>query len=95
MSSRKSYELILTKFQSKLTISTSKADPNLPAIVPKLDLIEILGWDSEPSQVTFTYTGSSEPVVIDPSNYTYFTMTKKLQISYEMDMNINHIITFE
>ena len=66
----------------------------MPDIEPRLNSIEVLGWDTTPSKVTLT-TGSNEPIVIDPSDYSFFTISKKLQISVDLDMNASHTIAFE
>lgn len=42
-----------------------------------------------------TLTAGQNDTVIDPANYTYFTLSKKLQMRLDLDMNAGYTIAFE
>ena len=81
----KSFFFIL---QNVLTITVTKGAANWPGIVPKMDQIYVMGFPARPAAILI------DGVAISSSDYSY-DANKRLAITASLDMNVNHVITFQ
>ena len=72
--------------QNELTIQVTQGSSALrTGIEPKLDLIQVMGWPSAPSEIRLNDT-----MVLD--NYDYDENNQVLTVNLDLDMNMNWVL---